>query len=128
MSYRLGAEAVLIVHGLFIAFVILGLVLILIGAVRHWQWIRNRWFRLAHLAAIGFVVLQAWLGGICPLTAWESRLREAAGEAGYGQPFVEHWLHELIYYDIAPSVFTAVYTAFGMAVLLAWRLVPPRRS
>ena len=128
MSYRLWAEIVLIMHALFIVFVIFGLVLIVIGALRRWDWIRNHWFRLAHLAAIGFVVVQAWFGGICPLTAWESRLREAAGEAGYRRSFVAHWLHEIIFFDIAPEVFIALYTGFGIAVLVAWLLVPPRRS
>jgi hypothetical protein len=127
MTYRLLADVVLIMHALFIAFVILGFVLIVIGAVKRWVWIRNRWFRLVHVLAIAIVVAQAWLGWICPLTEWESRLREAAGGVGYTRSFVAHWLHEVIFYDVDPGVFTALYTLFGMAVLLAWRLVPPRR-
>lgn len=127
MTYRLLADFVLIMHAVFIAFVILGFVLILIGAVKRWRWIRNRWFRLIHVLAIAIVVAQAWLGWICPLTEWESRLREAAGGVGYTRSFVAHWLHEVIFYDVDPGVFTALYTLFGMAVLLTWRLVPPRR-
>jgi Protein of Unknown function (DUF2784) len=126
MAYRLLADIVLIMHAAFIAFVILGLVLILIGAVRSWGWIRNIWFRLIHLLAIGIVVAESWFGGICPLTEWESRLREAAGGVGYRESFVAHWLHELIFYDIAPRTFTALYTGFGIVVLLVWLGVPPR--
>lgn len=126
MTYRLLADFVLIMHALFIAFVILGFVLIVIGAVRRWVWIRNRRFRLVHLLAIAIVVAQTWFGWICPLTEWESRLREAAGGGGYTRSFVAHWLHEIIFYEVDPGVFTALYTLFGMAVLLAWRLVPPR--
>lgn len=128
MSYRLLADGVLIMHASFIAFVIMGLVLIVIGALRQWGWIRNVWFRLSHLLAIGIVVAESWFGGICPLTDWESRLRVAAGGVGYTQSFVAHWLHEIIFYDIAPGIFTALYTGFGMLVLLAWLLVPPRYS
>ena len=128
MTYRLLADVVLIMHALFIAFVILGLVLILIGALKHWAWIRNLWFRLSHLLAIGVVVAESWFGEICPLTEWESRLREAAGGVGYTQSFIAHWLHEIIYYDISPSIFTVLYTGFGIVVFLAWLLVPPRLS
>ena len=128
MIYRLLADMVLIMHVLFIAFVIAGLILILIGALRRWVWIRNRWFRLAHLLAIGFVVAESWFGGICPLTAWESRLRVAAGGVGYRESFVAHCLHELIFYEIAPGIFTLVYTGFGLLVVIAWLWVPPRRA
>jgi len=126
MSYRLLAEIVLIMHALFIAFVIGGLALIVAGALRRWNWIRNLWFRTAHLAAIGIVVAESWFGGICPLTVWESRLREAAGEAGYRQSFVAHWLRQILFYDITPEVFTALYTGFGILVVLAWLWAPPR--
>lgn len=127
MPYSLLADTILIMHGLFIAFVVGGLVVILIGELRGWAWVRNWWFRLVHLAAIAIVVLQAWFDRLCPLTEWESRLREAAGGTGYTRSFIAYWLHELLFYDAAPGVFTALYTAFGLAVLLAWRLVPPRR-
>ncbi|NNE35497.1 MAG: DUF2784 family protein, partial [Rhodothermales bacterium] len=69
----------LFAHVLFVAFVIFGLVLILAGKLRAWSWVRNPWFRLAHLAGIAVVVLQSWLGAICPLTKWEVALREKAG-------------------------------------------------
>ena len=127
MMYRLLADGVLVVHALFIVFVIAGLVLILIGALRAWSWIRNPWFRLGHLLSIGIVVAQSWWGTVCPLTEWESRLREAAGGVGYRRSFVAHWLHELMFYDVAPEVFAAVYTGFGLLVLLVWILIPPRR-
>ena len=126
MNYRMLADGVLILHALFIVFVVLGLVLTLVGALRSWRWIRHPWFRLVHLLCIGVVVAQSWLGEICPLTKWESRLREAAGEAGYHGMFIAHWLREFIYYDVAPEVFTALYTGFGLVVLLVWVLIPPR--
>jgi hypothetical protein len=128
MAYRLLADVVLIMHALFIAFVILGLVLILIGALKQWAWIRNLWFRLFHLLAIGIVVAESWFGEICPLTEWESRLRVAAGGVGYTQSFIAHWLHEIIFYDISPEIFTVLYTGFGIVVFIAWLLIPPRFS
>jgi hypothetical protein len=126
--YGLLADAILIVHALFVAFVVLGLVLILLGLWRGWPWVRNFWFRLAHLVAIGIVVLQAWAGVLCPLTVWENALRERAGEAAYAGSFIQHWLHRLLFWQAEPWVFTAVYTVFGVAVALTWIIGRPGRQ
>ncbi|MFZ2301464.1 MAG: DUF2784 domain-containing protein [Gallionella sp.] len=120
------ADLILVTHALFVAFVVLGLAAILLG--RHWHWVRNLWFRIAHLAAIGIVIAESWLGMVCPLTEWENRSREAAGGSAYSSSFIQHWLHELLFYDFAPWVFTVAYTAFGVLVLVAWVLVPPEHS
>ena len=112
-------------HALFVAFVILGLVAILPGKYWRWGWVRNWWFRLAHLLAIGFVIAESWLGLICPLTELENRSREAGGGNVYQGSFIQHWLHEILFYDFAPWVFSVAYTAFGILVLIAWLLVPP---
>ncbi len=122
------ADLILILHALFIAFVMLGFFLILIGMFRHWNWIKNLWFRLIHLLAIGFVVAESWWGVICPLTEWESRLREAAGGVGYAESFIEHWLHKIVFYNLPSWVFTVAYTVFGILVLIVWIRVPPRYS
>jgi hypothetical protein len=113
---------------LFVAFVVVGFALIVIGMFRHWRWIKNLWFRLAHLLAIAIVAAESWFGGICPLTEWESRLRVAAGEAGYRESFVQHWLERVVFYNFPLWVFTAAYTAFGMLVVLAWIIEPPSLS
>ena len=84
MLYRLAADLMLALHVTVVVFVVAGLALVLFGATRGWRWVRNPWFRLAHAACIGVVVLQAWLGRICPLTTWEMALRERAGDATYG--------------------------------------------
>ena len=66
--YLLAADVLLLGHVLFVGFVVLGLALVLLGNPLGWNWVRNPWFRFAHLAAIGVVVLQSWIGLICPLT------------------------------------------------------------
>lgn len=120
------ADAILIAHAAFVAFVVVGLILILAGGWRGWRWIRHPWFRIAHLAAIALVVLQAWLGVICPLTTLESYFRQRAGEPAYEGSFIEHWLGELIFYEAPAWVFTLVYTGFGLLVVLSWIFVRPR--
>lgn len=121
------ADAVLLVHALFVAFVVIGQLLVLAGLACGWRWVRNWRFRLWHLLAIGVVVLQAWAGVLCPLTILENALRLRAGEAGYSGSFITHWLHRLIFFDAAPWVFTVAYSAFGALVLATWYWGRPRR-
>lgn len=109
------------------AFVVLGLACILAGGALGWRWVRNLAFRIAHLCCILFVVAQAWLGRICPLTTWEMALRERAGEATYTGAFIAHWLESLLYYSAPQWMFAAAYSVFGALVLASWLLVPPRR-
>lgn len=126
MPYQLLADAVLSIHVAIVLFVVGGLALVLIGAWRGWAWVRTGWFRLTHLAAIGVVVLQAWLGVVCPLTSLEQWLRGQAHGATYSGSFIEHWLHRLLYYQAPSWVFTVAYTLFGLAVAASWWYFPPR--
>jgi hypothetical protein len=126
MIYRLLADSILIGHAVFIVFVICGLVAIVFGAGFQWQWVRSLVFRIAHLLAIGIVVLQTWLGVVCPLTAWEMLFRQKGGEATYRESFLAHWQHTLFFFEAPDWVFTLCYTVFGSAVLAAWFLVRPR--
>ncbi len=124
----LAADGLLIIHTLFIAFVVFGLVFIIAGLAWQWRWVRNPWFRFMHLGAIGIVVVQSWLGVVCPLTTWENNLRVRAGDVAYAGSFIQHWLHKLIFYQAEAWVFTLAYTAFAALVVLAWRLAPPDLS
>lgn len=126
MFYVYAADALLFLHVLFVAFVVLGLAAILIGKFRGWSWIRNAWFRLAHLVAIGVVVLQSWFGMICPLTTWEMALRQRAGDTVYAGTFISHWLDAILYYQAPAWVFAVCYTVFGALVLVSWFRVRPR--
>ena len=90
--YLFAADLVLLTHVLFVGFVVLGLVLIVLGGALGWGWVRYHRFRWLHLGAIGVVVLQAWLGVICPLTHLEMYLRERADAVRYSGSFIAHWL------------------------------------
>jgi hypothetical protein len=120
------ADLILLLHFLIVLFVVLGQILILLGWQRGWQWPRVLWFRLSHLATIAFVVVQTWLGRLCPLTIWEQQLRAAAGQPIHQQSFVEFWLSRILFFDLPWWAFTLTYTAFGMLVLLSWWKYPPR--
>lgn len=123
--WSLLADLVLVVHALFVGFVVMGQGLILVGVWRGWLWVRNRILRLLHLLAIGMVVLQAWIGVLCPLTVIENALRVRAGESPYAGAYIRYWLHRLIFYDAEPWVFTMLYTVFGAVVVLTWYLAGP---
>lgn len=122
------ADAVLALHVAIVAFVVLGEMLFLIGGWRGWRWIRSLPLRLLHLALMVFVAIQAWLGALCPLTVWEQRLRALAGQTGYQESFIEHWLSKLIFFQAPWWIFVAAYTAFALLVLATWWRFPPRRG
>ena len=126
--YQIMADGILLLHALFAVFIVAGQVLIVAGAFRGWSWIRNRWFRVAHLCAIVIVILQSWVGVICPLTILEGRLRAQAGQETYEGTFMQFWLERFLYYEAPMWVFVTVYTLFGLIVLLTWLRFPPRRK
>jgi hypothetical protein len=106
MLYRLGAEAVLLLHFSFIAFVLFGALLAL----------RWRWVVLAHLPAAAWGCFVELTGRICPLTYVENDLRSRAGLSGYSEGFIEHYLLPVIY----PAGLTrhAQFALAGLVVIL----------
>lgn len=126
--YRLAADITLLLHVAFVVFVVLGLILILVGKTARWKWIRNRWFRIAHVLSIGLVVIQSWFGVICPLTSLEMRMRSLAGDATYPGAFIAHWLDSFLYYQAPAWAFAVCYSIFGVLVIGSWIWAPPDRA
>jgi hypothetical protein len=89
MLFRFAADAVLLLHLLFIAFAIFG------GLLAVW-W---RKVLFIHFPAAAWGVFVELTGRVCPLTSLEKTLRIKAGTAGYGESFVEHYLLGIIYPD-----------------------------
>ena len=126
MLYRVLADLVLVVHFLFIAFVVAGG----FAAVR---WPRLAW---AHIPCFAWGALIEFAGWICPLTPLENDLRVASGQAGYSGGFIERYLLPIIY----PGALTReIQVWLGLSVLAlnavayAWLLRPttparPKRS
>ena len=125
--YTMLADSILILHFAFVAFVVIGLLVIWVGWLRRWRFVRNFWFRLAHLLAIGVVAAESLTGIVCPLTIWENHLRLLAGGGErYAGSFVQHWLHRVMFYEARESTFTILYILFFVAVALSLWLVKPR--
>lgn len=119
MLYRIAADGLVLFHLLFILFVLFGGLCVL-------KWRHLAWW---HLPAATWGVAVEVLHLTCPLTAWENRMRHAAGQTGYGGGFIEHYVWPVIY----PAGLTpAIQLALGSVVLAinAWvylRLIRLRR-
>lgn len=124
-TYLYLANAVLLAHVGVVLFIVAGLVMILLGGRFDWVWVRNFWFRVMHIGGILYVVMESWLGIACPLTNLEQSLRERAGKTGHGGDFIAFWLGKLLFYQAAPWVFIAAYSAFAVLVIYSWVIVRP---
>jgi len=87
MLYRLAAEAVLLLHLAFIAFAV-------VGAALAARW---RWLVVVHAPAATWGFFVELTGRVCPLTYAENYLRVRAGQSGYSESFIEHYLVAIIY-------------------------------
>lgn len=104
MLTLLAADAILMVHLAFIVFVVFGGLLV-------FKWPKLKWL---HLAAVAWGVLIEFSGWICPLTPLENLLRRLAGEVGYSEGFLEHYVLALVY----PATLTRrLQFALGFGVL-----------
>lgn len=87
MSWHWLADALVVVHVAFVAFVVLGGFLAL-------RWRRVVW---AHVPAAIWGVAVEYAGWVCPLTPLEQSLRIRAGESGYDAGFIEHYILPVLY-------------------------------
>lgn len=120
------AALVLAAHLVVIAFNLLGLLAIPLGAGLDWNWVRIRWWRTLHLASWAAVALQAALGRACFLTIWQDRLTGAGPEP----PLIERWVNGVIFWPLPIWVFAGLYLVLFAAVvgLWLWPATRPRRS
>lgn len=90
MIWQILAILVLVIHLLFILYVVAGALLVFRYPVTAW----------IHIPA---AVWGAWIefaGWICPLTPLENKFLRLAGKSGYETGFIEHYLLSLIYHDL----------------------------
>jgi hypothetical protein len=109
MPYQALANLVVIIHLLFIVFVVLG------GLLVFWR----SWFAWIHLPVALYGLLIEWIGWVCPLTPLENRLRQRAGSEAYEGGFVDQYLLPLIY----PAEYTRGMAIFLGAAVLAINLL-----
>ena len=126
MWYGLAADLMVVVHMLYVAYIVVGLGLIVAGLRRKWNWVRNPWFRLTHLLAILIVMYEIIVKAQCPLTVWEMQLRGLAGQAVNQSTFMDRVLSFILVADAPVWLVSSLYHAFGLAIVLLFVFAPPR--
>jgi len=124
--YRFLADVVVVIHFAYVMFVIAGLLLILLGILLRWQWVRNFWFRMIHFLMIAVVAVESIMDIVCPLFAWEDELREKAGETLRQGSFIGRLAHDLFVKDISWETSRLINCLFFLLVLIVLALAPPR--
>lgn len=87
MIFSLMADLSVLVHAMFVLFVVCGGLVVLRRP-------RLAWLHLPAALWGAIIELKGW---ICPLTHLENHFRRLGGGAGYGGSFVEHYLQPLLY-------------------------------
>jgi hypothetical protein len=117
VGYRLLADAVAVLHFLFVAFIPLGGLLAL------------RWPRVAlvHLVCAVWGALIVFTDVVCPLTPLEKTLRAWGGGAGYDGGFIRHYLVGSVFPGgLSPWAERGFLLAAVLLNVLAYRLVVRR--
>jgi hypothetical protein len=128
-TYAILADIIVGFHFLYVMFVVVGLILIMMGGILGWSWVRNVTFRIVHLVSIGIVAAQALANVMCPLTIWEYQLRERAGQtASWDISFVGRLFRLIIFFDFPSWFFTILHVGFFSIVLISLIFIPPRRK
>ncbi|MFR9803959.1 DUF2784 domain-containing protein [Pseudonocardia sp. RS010] len=107
VAYRFLADAVMLVHFAFLAFVALG------------GFLARRWPRVLvlHVAAVGWGLVSVLAHVECPLTAWEDRFRRLAGEQGLARGFIDTYLTGVLY---PREYLPGIQLAIGCLVVVSW--------
>ena len=122
------ADIIAIIHLGYVIYVILGFILIVVGIICRWKWIRNLPFRITHLLAIVGVACEALLGIDCPLTVLEFKLRYALNLSEERVSFIGAIVDSLLYYNAPGWLFTIIYAAFAIVVVITFIIAPPTRK
>jgi hypothetical protein len=130
MGYIILADLLVAFHLAYVAFVIVGQLLIVAGLILKWGWVRNVWFRSLHLLAIVIVAAESIFQIMCPLTVWEDDLRALGGQQVHEGTFIGRLLDNVLFFAEIPYdhwAFKACYIGFAVLVLATFVLAPPRR-
>ena len=121
MVYSFLTNTVIVIHFLFIFFVVFGGFLV-------FKWRKFVWI---HVPAFIYGTLIEWFGWICPLTYLEVWLLGKTGMTGYGSGFIDHYIAPVIY----PENLTQVHhVILGVSVLVfnlfiyGWMIYHKRKS
>lgn len=115
------ADAVLAIHFGVAAFIALGLLLVPVGKLRAWHWVRHRRLRIWHAGLMVVVALEALVGMTCPLTTIEAALRGTRAP----QSFWAEQISRMLYWDLPLGFFLVLYLACAAWAIGLWFFCRP---
>ena len=119
------ADIVLVGHLAVALFVVLGQIMIVVGGIVGLTWVRNLWFRIAHLTTVTIIALETWFGAECPLTQLERALRVHSGQTVYEETFTEHWISSVLFFPAPAWLFILLHSGAALIVFGSLILIPP---
>ncbi|TET42043.1 MAG: DUF2784 family protein [Elusimicrobia bacterium] len=128
MSHKIFADAIIVVHFLYILFMLLGF--LLTGyALFFREKFFDRWlFRSLHLLGIFYVASLSILGKYCPLTILENELRlRYEVSLVYSGSFIVHYLERLVYPDVNPLVIQIPTAFLAIFTIVVFIVRPPKK-
>ena len=125
--YGFLADAMVILHVAYVAYVLVGQLLVIAGAAFQRQWARNPWFRWTHLLAIAIVAVEVSMDWECPLSIWERDLRDLAGQEHGADSFMGRIFHRILFWPDTPQIFfDTLHVSMFVIVAQAFVMYPPR--
>lgn len=137
MFWRLLADIIVVIHFLFVIFMIVGFLFTLAAVIGVYVFRRRGWFarffawsafRWTHVCGIAFVGSLAVMEKYCPLTILENAIRRRGQDGGeYSGSFIIHYIEKLLYPNVPPlallipTIFIAGFTLAIFIIRPPWR-------
>ena len=128
MSHKIFADAIIVVHFLYILFMLLGFLLTIYAVLFREKFFDWWLFRSFHLLGIFYVASLSILGKYCPLTILENelRLRDEISSV-YSGSFIIHYLEKLVYPDVNPLVIQIPTVFLAIFTIVVFIVRPPKK-
>ena len=126
-SLETAALAVLYFHFVVVLFNVFWLIAVPVGSWLGWRFVRNYWWRAAHIGVLILVAAQAVAGRLCFLTIVQNNLQGRAGDITPPSLLTRIVTHA-IYWPLPDWAFAPLYVLALIWAVLLWIHVPRRRN
>jgi len=127
MNWQFLADTILILHVIFILFVILGFIFTIFCFFKKTLF-NMFFFRTVHLVSILYVAILEVLEKFCPLTILEDILyQKHTSHQKYSDSFISHYIEKLVYPDVSPEILISITVAIALFTILVYIFRPPEK-
>lgn len=123
---ELAANLIAFLHLAYFAFNVFGVLAIPVGVARHWNWVRNPWFRVILLVSVYIVLVEIVMDWECQLYVLEWDLRARAGPTREATSGIGWVLDQLLFHTLSAAVRHVIYWSMGAILTALHFLAPPR--